>query len=576
MSANFQYSGSRPSSSGSRSSSSTSATLTATGGKSSITFWVRFEPLTFAVFPVSPCQRLTPKNLRKLVLHARSKGASGFPQLTFPVWRLFASEHLASGSDVAWLMFHACMMTCGTNPDRLSELECRLHEEANRGGSSAQETVRNQQSVDLFTFVIFLYMQKINAINLRRSHQTTSAEWPRAEGDASESSLGGGGSGGLAASLTASAAGKCQDEQTHVAFVQENLRELLDLLAESDAYSDNVQLSREAADALRLLLAGSDDGGRTVRTVQPWNPPLRSLASAISNTGCSPPSISQELGAQPRMAASSGYSKVTRSFACRPLATWIIANLGQNPLGVQAMMASSTRICWPLHSDAPKPRGRVCSNADKAAAPSDKLVLLHAVSRETVCRAGGHTCDQASLLAWRCSDSALYLLTPLRSASLHKCARSMVLLGACSGTLLVDQCSDCVVVAACRRLCVSRSVRCTLHVMTPNQPVIGPGCESLLLAPHHASFPQLGRCLRLCKLNKSLAPGVYNRPHLLTGAAVDGHSVTAASIWRPMHPADFFPMSVPFQFSESEDSEITCLELPPEYEEAVQVSDGPM
>uniref|UniRef100_A0A1I8FNJ2 TBCC domain-containing protein n=1 Tax=Macrostomum lignano TaxID=282301 RepID=A0A1I8FNJ2_9PLAT len=244
-----------------------------------------------------------------------------------------------------------------------------------------------------------------------------------------------------------------------------------------------------------------------------------------------------------------GQQRLQQAFACRPLATWIIANLGQNPLGVQAMMASSTRICWPLHRATRQKRWPRLQQRDKAAAPSDKLVLLHAVSRETVCRAGGHTCDQPPSLAVQRLGAL-----PVNSAAQRLSAQVRPLYGAaraCSGTLLVDQCSDCVVVAACRRLCVSRSVRCTLHVMTPNQPVIGPGCESLLLlAPHHASFPQLGRCLRLCKLNKSLAPGVYNRPHLLTGAAVDGHSVTAASIWRPMHPADFFPMSVPFQFSE--------------------------
>lgn len=167
-----------------------------------VRLWVRTEPFLLGALPAPPPARLAPHYLRKVAAYARARAGEGcFPRLAWPRWRHIACGKLQLGCDLAWLyfeLFHSLLRR--DPPARLewaeAEAACGSAEELERerskagawagvglgvtslawGGLTPVLSPLGQLSVDTLQFLLFLYVQQVHKVSLRRS--LIGEEWP--------------------------------------------------------------------------------------------------------------------------------------------------------------------------------------------------------------------------------------------------------------------------------------------------------------------------------------------------------------------------------------------------------------
>ncbi|CAH8451733.1 unnamed protein product [Schistosoma haematobium] len=540
-----------------------------------LSLWPRAEPFAYGIFQVHPHPRLAVHNIKKLVTYAKNKSKTG-SRLSYSVWKHVACNKLQLTEDLAWVLFHTCLTMSATQYDKLKDVDERIFTAAN---SADAEMIRTSQSVNLFTFVLFLYIQQINKISLRASAVSANAEWPGNYSRSSDLDSGRSTPIRLCRNL---------DEQYHFQFISENLNEMLDLLVEPDNQGGNsmdATLSEGAVEALDLILEGSADEGRTLNSFS-------------------------ELVHIPTILPATGYSKVTHAFHLRGLLSWIRSWLTQNPFSVENCIRNGRRLQWRLphqvvldnesglnntqqqpQNDIIK-RQKIATNAHQVPRTGghsgNKLVVMSMISRQIIARSSA-TLDGATLKIHRAHCSYLYLLSPMRSVTLDKCRKLTIVLGPIENTLQLNHCEDCLVIAACRRAVLAYCRRCTLHLAiqsrpiliqppvpntisgsmiisnipgnnsgtntsTPGTPTPGSvalvGNEEILLAPFHTTYMKLVDHLN--KVNLSPKVNYWDRPFLLGQDSSRQDSSQQSSrvrCWDLLQPAHFYPFNIPLLLS---------------------------
>ncbi|CAH8481094.1 unnamed protein product [Schistosoma rodhaini] len=540
-----------------------------------LSLWPRAEPFAYGIFQVHPHPRLAVHNIKKLVTYAKTKSKIG-SRLSYSVWKHVACNKLQLTEDLAWVLFHTCLTMSATQYEKLKDVDERIFTAANLADA---ERIRASQSVNLFTFILFLYIQQINKISLRASAVSASAEWPGSYSRSSELDSGRSTPIRLCRNL---------DEQYHFQFISENLNEMLDLLVEPDNQSGNsmdATLSEGAVEALDLVLEGSADEGRTLNSFS-------------------------ELAHIPTILPATGYSKVTHAFHLRGLLSWIRSWLTQNPFSVENCIRNGRRLQWRLphqvvldnesglnntqqqpQNDAIK-RQKIATNAHQVPRTGghsgNKLVVMSMISRQIIARSSA-TLDGATLKIHRAHCSYLYLLSPMRSVTLDKCRKLTIVLGPIENTLQLNHCEDCLVIAACRRAVLASCRRCTLHLAiqsrpiliqppvpntisgsmiisnipgnnsgtntsTPGTPTPGSvalvGNEEILLAPFHTTYMKL--IDHLNKVNLSPKVNYWDRPFLLgqdSSRQDSSQQLSRVRCWDLLQPAHFYPFNIPLLLS---------------------------
>ncbi|THD18349.1 TBCC domain-containing protein 1 [Fasciola hepatica] len=547
-----------------------------------VSLWPRAEPFTYGIFQVHPHPRLAVHNIKKLVSYAKSKGKTGFPKLSYSVWKHVACNKLQLSEELAWVLFHTCLAMCNYHMEKVKDMEERLFNAAN---SAEFDRLRGMQSVDLFTFVLFLYIQQINKISLRASAVSANAEWPSSHNRSSELDSG-----------RSTPIRPCRnlDEQYHLLFITENLAELLDLLVEPDLYGINnidAGLSEDAIDALNLIIEGTVDQCRSLNSFS-------------------------ELVRMPAISPATGYSKTTRTYNLRGLHSWIRSWLSPNPFSVENCIRNGRRLQWRLpyqagiegvpstnagnqHQQDTSKRQRIATNAHQVprngGRNGNKLVIMSMISRQIIARSSA-TLDGATLKIHRAHCSYLYLLSPMRSVTLDKCRKLTIVLGPIENTLQLNHCEDCLIVSACRRAVLVACRRCTLHLSISSRPILiqppmpsgntatssssaatvgtgglsapsqtssAPGTptpaggvtqlgnEEILLAPYHTTYLRLVD--HMMRVSLSTKVNYWDKPFLL-GQDSNRHdqiiqTSTALSgkgrCWDLLRPEHFYPFNIP-------------------------------
>ena len=106
-----------------------------------------------------------------------------------------------------------------------------------------------------------------------------------------------------------------------------------------------------------------------------------------------------------------------------------------------------------------------------------------------------------------CHDMAVYVTSAVRFVTITGCQSCLVFVGAAAESVIVKNCADVRVIAACRRVYVSSCRDTTLHLWTPAEPVLLGDNRGILLAPHNAHYAQLRADLVLAGLGQVAAKG---------------------------------------------------------------------
>ncbi|KAL4304807.1 hypothetical protein AHAS_Ahas16G0015200 [Arachis hypogaea] len=97
----------------------------------------------------------------------------------------------------------------------------------------------------------------------------------------------------------------------------------------------------------------------------------------------------------------------------------------------------------------------------------------------------------SSVKVVNCHESAIYILAPLRYATVYGCSDSTIVLGAVGKAVRVEHCERAHVIVAAKRICIANCRECVFFLGVNQQPLILGDNHKLQVAPYNTFYPQL-------------------------------------------------------------------------------------
>ncbi|RDD42856.1 TBCC domain-containing protein 1 [Trichoplax sp. H2] len=444
----------------------------------SVILWVHPQPLDCGLLHLSFYPRFTYNNLLKLAVYAKAKEKAGYPRLSYTVWRHVACNKLQMSEEHAWLLFKTFyLLSDWSQRDRINWIQSLTNEDA-----TVTEQAKTTLSVKTLDFLLYLRIQQFTKLSLKSS-LASGDEWPNRSKSPDLDNRNYAGS-------------KQFDEQKYLSYVSNNLTELLQLLVEPEAFSENEHLlTADAVDALGFLIGGQVDGNVMK---------VRQIASMSSQAG------------------KSGFSKISSTYSLKRFQSWLRSNLSDNCFGTMACLINGERLPRLLgrtvsgnndvlasgadfktrdeRQSSASPRtpddsasnrsGKIISNRSIAPA-SDRLTILAQVCKQTIIKTS--EMEHSGVKIYRCHFSYIYLLAPLKYVIIEKCRHTTVVLGAVETTVHCISGDDITVIATCHQFFSTSSNNCTYHLCTPSKPVMFIGNNNITIAPYHTFYPLLSK-----------------------------------------------------------------------------------
>ncbi|CAL4970825.1 unnamed protein product [Urochloa decumbens] len=124
-----------------------------------------------------------------------------------------------------------------------------------------------------------------------------------------------------------------------------------------------------------------------------------------------------------------------------------------------------------------------------------------------------------SIKVLNCHDSVIYILAPLKYATVYGCSDATVVLGAVGKVVKVEHCERVHIIAAAKRICIANCRECIFYLGVNHQPLVLGDNHKLQVAPFNTCYPQLRDHL----MQVGVDPGVnkWDQPFVL--GVVDPH-----------------------------------------------------
>jgi len=151
-----------------------------------------------------------------------------------------------------------------------------------------------------------------------------------------------------------------------------------------------------------------------------------------------------------------------------------------------------------------------------------------------------------------CHDAVVYVLAPLRYASIFGCTDCIVVLGATGKAVKVEHCERVQLLAPCARIRIANCRECVFYLGTNQNPLVLGDNHKIQVAPYNTFYPRLDAHLsevgvdpsvNLWNVPITLGKTDPHDPNLPTAGAADGELETASLL----PPERFVPFVVPFR-----------------------------
>uniref|UniRef100_A0ACD6AG71 Uncharacterized protein n=1 Tax=Avena sativa TaxID=4498 RepID=A0ACD6AG71_AVESA len=144
--------------------------------------------------------------------------------------------------------------------------------------------------------------------------------------------------------------------------------------------------------------------------------------------------------------------------------------------------------------------------------------FVEAISKTSVVKKGsdikGH-----SMKVLNCHDSVIYILAPLKYATVYGCSDTTVVFGAVGKVIKVEHCERVQIIAASKRICIANCRECIFYLGVNQQPLIVGDNHKLQVAPFNTYYPQLGEHLAQVGVDPNI--NKWDQPFVL--GVVDPH-----------------------------------------------------
>ncbi|KAJ8448512.1 hypothetical protein Cgig2_012156 [Carnegiea gigantea] len=391
--------------------------------------------------------------------------------------------------------------------------------------------------VNVFDLILFLYIQTYKKL-LPRTHKDSAAVadvWP------STSAFDGYLSALSPLQLVRSNSRKFpsqSDEEAHqLSYLQKHFANIVSLLAEpvEGEGDESLVLSMERFEHLGFLIQFDEKGSETV--------PLSQVAPFFANS-------------DPDMPAA--------AVSAAQLHDWLLEKVA-DALEQIAERATAKENGPSSGSDQDVAMADATTNPSRALTSSRGLFLVEGISKSSYVKQAAevknsslkvgmlHHEEVVLLLGLgiidlllmekviNCHDSVIYVLAPLRYATIYGCSDATIVLGAVGKALRVEHCERVHVISAAKRVCIASCRECVFFLGVNQRPLMVGDNHKLQVGPYNTHYAQLEEQLKqvgieptINKWNEPLALGVVD-PHdsLSHPAGVSDVQAETASLLDP-------------------------------------------
>lgn len=317
--------------------------------------------------------------------------------------------------------------------------------------------------VNVFDLILFLYIQSYKRL-LPRTHKDSAAVadvWPSTSAfDGYLSALS---PLQLVRSNTRKFMPSQADEEAHqLSYLQKHLANILSLLAEPvDGEGDeSLVLPMERFEHLGFLIQFGVKGSEPV--------PLSQAAPFFANSD-------PDMPAAPVPAAQ--------------VHDWLLQKIA-DALERIAERATAKENGPSSGSDQDIAMADANTSSAKASTSSRGLTFIEGISKSSFVKQAAEV-KGSSLKVLNCHDSVIYILAPLRYATIYGCSDATIVLGAVGKALRVEHCERVHVISAAKRICIANCRECMFFLGVNQRPLIIGDNHKLQVAPYNTFYPQL-------------------------------------------------------------------------------------
>eukprot|EP00250_Pteridium_aquilinum_P001261 c11471_g2_i1 orf=210-1556(+) len=327
-------------------------------------------------------------------------------------------------------------------------------------------------TVSLDDLLLFLYIQSYKKLPLRPQKDAALVEdvWPSTSAfDRLISTLS-----PLQVRTTRKSCASQMDEEAHqLSFVQRHLPALLSLLADpSDEDEPNSQvLALDRFNHLGFLLKC----GGTGLEVTPLSQAIPLFANSDPDMPAAPAPLQQVLDwIQQHVSVASD----------RPQ-----ARLSKNGPDGEADVAMLDACGSVPHLSAVQSSSASCSSQDGRQC-QEGLIFIDGTSRASILK-NEKDINGGSVKVTNCHDSAVYILAPMKYASVHGCSDSIIVLGPVEKVVQIEHCERVQLTVSSVRICISYCRECVFYLAVNQKPLILGENHNLQVAPYNTFYPRL-------------------------------------------------------------------------------------
>ncbi|CAL1372427.1 unnamed protein product [Linum trigynum] len=159
-----------------------------------------------------------------------------------------------------------------------------------------------------------------------------------------------------------------------------------------------------------------------------------------------------------------------------------------------------------------------CNNSGKTAPSSRGTSFIEGISKSSYVKQASDL-KGSSVKVLNCHDSVIYILAPLRYATVYGCSDSTIVLGAVGKAVRIEHCERVHVITAAKRVCIANCRECVFFLGVNQRPLMVGDNHKLQVAPYNTFYADLeahmaeaGIEAKINKWDKLLALGVVD-PH---------------------------------------------------------------
>ncbi|ONH95480.1 hypothetical protein PRUPE_7G073500 [Prunus persica] len=172
----------------------------------------------------------------------------------------------------------------------------------------------------------------------------------------------------------------------------------------------------------------------------------------------------------------------------------------------------------PSSSDQDVPMADACTSTNKGSMSVRGPSFIEGISKSSLIKQASDL-KGSSVKVLNCHDSVIYILAPLRYATVYGCSDATIVLGAVGKAVRIEHCERVHVITAAKRICIANCRECMFFLGVNQRPLIVGDNHKLQVAPYNTFYGQLeehmnevGIDATINRWNEPLALGVVD-PH---------------------------------------------------------------